>query len=81
MILGAKIFLVTWFITSFEPLQLLADVLYKRSRYIVTDFILEVFTCWKCLSLWAVLILTQDVFISLFFSLVAYVIERGKGNI
>lgn len=81
MILGAKVFLVTWFITNFEPLQVLADVLYKRSHNIVTDLILEVFTCWKCLSLWSILAITQDVFIALFFSLVAYVIERGKGNI
>lgn len=74
--LGVFIFLFTWFITSFEPLQNKIDDLqfhledkYKtrikfKKLFIVlkflTDTIYEIISCHKCLAFWVTLIVTLN---------------------
>ena len=76
MILAVKVWLVAWLVTHNDYIQSAIDNLLFMSSRISTDLLLEVFGCWKCLSFWSVLIFTQDIFLALFFSLLAYVIDK-----
>jgi hypothetical protein len=72
MILAFKVFLVAWLITHFEPLQERIERLYLIKRL---EMLVDILTCFKCLSFWSVLIVTWDVYFAIFASLTAYLYD------
>ena len=72
MILVFKVFLIAWFITHFEPLQERIQRLYLIKRL---ELLVDVLTCFKCLSFWSVLIVTWNVYYAIFASLTAYLYD------
>ena len=72
MILALKVFLITWFITHFEPLQERIERLYLIKRL---EKLIDILTCFKCLSFWSVLIVTWNVYYAIFASLTAYLYD------
>jgi hypothetical protein len=86
MIILIKIFLITWLITSFEPLQdvltNLFDKIYQRTNKNplkrIYDSLYTILTCQKCLSFWTTLIITQNIFMACGVSFVAFIFENGK---
>ena len=75
MILIIKPLLLSWFITNFEPGQSFITWLYKYipKRLKSTRSYLG---CFKCVSFWLTLILTQSLLTAILFSLVAYTYDR-----
>ena len=56
-----KVFLLSWFITRFEPLQMITDTLPDKLVY---NLIKLMVGCLKCVTFWTTIIMTQDVFIA-----------------
>jgi hypothetical protein len=72
MILALKVFLIAWLITHFEPLQERIQRLYLIKRL---ELVIDIVTCFKCLSFWSVLIVTWNVYYAIFASLTAYLYD------
>ena len=75
-ILYIQIYLVVWFITNFEPLNDLIDNMWNKLPTKITDYKLVDYLyigigCQKCLTLWITLLMTGNIFISLFLSMIA----------
>lgn len=56
-----KAFVLAWFITRFEPLQLTIDLLPNK---LVWNMIKLLTGCLKCVSFWTTLFMTGDIFIA-----------------
>lgn len=67
--------LLAWFISEFEPLQTLITMLYKYMP-IKLKFTRTYLECFKCLSFWITLIMTQSFYLAVGFSIIAYVYTR-----
>jgi hypothetical protein len=72
MILSIKIFLIAWFITHFEPIRDRLERLYLIKRL---EKVIDIVTCFKCLSFWSVLIVTWNIYYAIFASLTAYLYD------
>jgi hypothetical protein len=72
MILSIKVFLIAWFITHFEPIRDRLERLYLIKRL---EKVIDIVTCFKCLSFWSVLIVTWNVYYAIFASLIAYLYD------
>ena len=72
MVVALKVFLITWFITHFEPIRDRLERLYLIKRL---EKVLDIVTCFKCLSFWSVLIVTWNVYYAIFASLIAYLYD------
>ena len=73
-----KILLLSKFITSFDPLQWILDILpNKMWKYILV----VIATCFKCCSFWIGLIITGDIFIAAGASYLAYLYTSIEQNI
>jgi hypothetical protein len=59
IILSLKLFILSWVITKFEPLEWIIDLLPDKLIYNTLAYGL---TCLKCLLFWTTLIYTQDIF-------------------
>lgn len=78
MFLEFKLLLIAWFVTHFEPVQELLQKLYLINRI---EKLVDVITCFKCLSFWLVLIGTWDVFLAIVASLIAHLYDSiTEGN-
>lgn len=64
------IFLCAWFVTNFEPLT---RTLHIGLMKLPLRFrgLFEPLFCFKCLTLWSILLITQDVVPALLFSFIA----------
>lgn len=67
--------LLAWFISEFEPLQTLITMLYNYIP-IKLKFTRTYLECFKCLSFWITLIMTQSFYLAVGFSIIAYVYTR-----
>ena len=72
MVTALKVFLITWFITHFEPIRDRLERLYLIKRL---EKLIDILTCFKCLSFWSVLIITWNVYYAIFASLTAYLYD------
>jgi hypothetical protein len=72
MVVALKVFLIAWFITHFEPIRDRLERLYLIKRL---EKVLDIVTCFKCLSFWSVLIVTWNVYYAIFASLIAYLYD------
>lgn len=78
MISIIKILLLSWFVSSFAPLQWLLELIPHK----LTKLILMTITgCWKCCSLWVGLILSGDIWISLIASVIASLLQIIKNKL
>jgi len=72
MITALKVFLIAWFITHFEAIRDRLERLYSIKRL---EMLVDIVTCFKCLSFWSVLIITWNVYYAIFASLIAYLYD------
>jgi hypothetical protein len=86
-----KVFILSWFITRFEPLQWFISKLFliefsekfNKLNKIKNElkFLLETLTtCMKCTSFWLALILTQDIYLSSISSFIGMLYEKTIGK-
>lgn len=79
--LSIKILLICWFFTQFEPIQnrvdLLNNITFKNVWLeSIKSHLFDLLTCLKCLSFWATLIITQDIFAACLIGLAGQIIEK-----
>lgn len=77
-----KIFLVSWFITRFQPIQIyvggilegINEGLFKKKPKIYTIFglIIKPISCIKCCAFWLGIATTGNIFISILVSIIAH---------
>ena len=77
-----KIFVISWFITRFQPIQVyiggvlegINEGLFKRKPTIYTLFglLIKPISCIKCCAFWLGLITTGNIFISIIVSIIAH---------
>jgi hypothetical protein len=72
MVVALTVFLIAWFITHFEPIRDRLERLYLIKRL---EKVIDIVTCFKCLSFWSVLIVTWNVYYAIFASLIAYLYD------
>lgn len=90
-IILSKIFILSWFVTRFEPLQWFIDQFFSfkfnekwndlneiknKSHFLITTLT----TCMKCTSFWLSLIITGDIYVSALSSFIAMLYEKTIGN-
>jgi hypothetical protein len=68
-------FLISWYILENDYTRLALEILYEKSKWTVIDFILEHMTCFKCLSFWMTLALSQSLLFALIASFTAYIYD------
>lgn len=68
-----KIFLLSFLINQFEPLQWILDLLPKT---LLTAIITMLLTCLKCTSFWVGLIISGDIFIASGAFLIGFIIDK-----
>lgn len=61
LLLLGQIFIVSWTITRFKPLEMILELLPDKLLF---NFISLLLTCLTCVSFWTCLIITQDVYLS-----------------
>jgi hypothetical protein len=77
-----QIFLFTWFFTKADFIQQFIDTSFQmlKSEYIAIQLILDkiyiVLGCWKCLTLWTMLYITHDIWMSLMCSFITWMIDK-----
>ena len=73
-----KILLLSWFISSFIPIQWLLELIPWKMVKLIS---IAVTSCWKCCSLWVGLILTGDIWISLGASVISSLLQVAKNKL
>ena len=58
---GIKIFLLSWMITRFQPIQMLMEILPDKLIYNLIKLLL---TCLMCVSFWSSLLITGNIFVA-----------------
>lgn len=67
ILFGAKLFMFSWLMTRFQPIQMLLEALPDK---LLTNIIKLLFSCLMCFSFWTTLIYTGDFF---FASIMAFI--------
>ena len=73
-----KILLLSWFISSFEPIQWLLNEI-KNIWIKIT--LIAITGCFKCASFWIGLLMTGDIWISLGASVIASLLQVLKNKL
>ena len=73
ILLLIKLLLLSWFITSFEPIQMLLDLLPDKIYWNILKLITS---CLKCCAFWITFIYTGDIFMASGISLVAAIFDK-----
>jgi len=77
-----NIYLISWFFTNFEPLQILINKLFlKLPVNMITESIWTVLGCFKCFSLWFTLIITLNPLNAILLSMIAQLHQKLIKNI
>jgi hypothetical protein len=71
-----SIWLVSWFITRFEPLQMVLELL--PNKLILNLFKLLV-TCLKCVNFWATLIWTENIVLASAMAFISFWYDKFIG--
>ena len=71
-----SIWLVSWLITRFEPLQMALELLPNKLLYNLFKLLI---TCLKCVSFWMTLIITEDIFIASGMAFVSFWYDKVIG--
>ena len=75
-ILYLQIYLIVWFLTNFEPLTELIDNLWNKlpsnvTKWRLVDYLYIGIGCSRCLCLYVTFILTGNIFMAIFLSMIA----------
>lgn len=66
-------FFLAWFITNNEYTRFCLDWTYNKSKWKVTDAVLEHLSCMKCLTFWITIAHTQSILAALISSFIAHI--------
>jgi hypothetical protein len=72
------IWLVSWFITRFEPLQMILELLPNKLLYNLFKLLI---TCLKCVSFWITLIYTQNIVLASGMAFISFFYDKFIGPI
>lgn len=72
-----KIFILSWWISKFEPIQWGLDSLPDN---VIKYFLILMSTCLKCSSFWVGLIMTGNIFIACFAAFLGMIYTKTIGN-
>ena len=67
---------VGFFIVEFEPIHYVLDSIKEKAKNKVVDFFVEMFSCWKCMTFWSSIVITQDFYTACVATVGAVLIER-----
>lgn len=73
--------IIGWFIVNFQPLQSLFNWIYSKlpcKEWIHNTR--EHLECFKCVTFWTTLLVTQDIILAMFLSMIAYTYTRVINN-
>ena len=73
-----KCLLLAKFITGFEPIQWLLDILPDN---LIKYLLVVITSCFKCCAFWTTLIYTGDIFIAAGASYIAYLYHNAEQNL
>ena len=73
-----SIWLVSWFITRFEPLQMILEPLPNK---LIINLIKLLITCLKCVSFWGTLIWTHDIILASGMAFISFWYDKWIGPI
>ena len=72
------IWLVSWFITRFEPLQMVLELLPNKLLFNLFKLLI---TCLKCVSFWITLCYTQNIILASGIAFVSFFYDKFIGPI
>ena len=73
-----KIFMISWFVSRFEPIQMVLEVLPNKLAY---NLIRLLTSCLKCLAFWITLIYTGDLFLASLMAFIGFWYDKIIGRI
>jgi hypothetical protein len=73
-----SIWLVSWFITRFEPLQMVLELLPNKLLFNLFKLLI---TCLRCLSFWITLCYTQNIVLASGIAFVSFFYDKFIGPI
>lgn len=73
-----SIWLVSWFITRFEPLQMVLELLPNK---LIPNLIKLIVTCLKCVSFWSTLLVTQNIVLASGMAFISFWYDKWIGPI
>lgn len=73
-----SIWLVSWFITRFEPLQMILELLPNKLLYNLFKLLI---TCLKCLTFWITLVYTQNIVLASAMAFISFWYDKWVGPI
>ena len=73
-----SIWIVSWFITRFEPLQMLLEFVPNK---LIPNLFKLLITCLKCVSFWATLIITQNIILASLMAFISFWYDKWIGPI
>ena len=73
-----SIWLVSWFITRFEPLQMVLELLPNK---LIPNLIKLLVTCLKCVSFWSTLLVTQNIVLASGMAFISFWYDKWIGPI
>jgi len=73
-----QIFILSWLITRFDPLQQIINYIQTQTK--LKDIWFKLFRCMMCLSFWSTLIITHDIFIAATTSFISFWYDRLLGD-
>jgi hypothetical protein len=76
IIILSKVWILSWFITRFEPLTMLLDELPNRLLYNLLRLLLS---CLKCVSFWATLLWTGNIFLASGIAFISFWYDKWIG--
>ena len=71
-----SIWLVSWFITRFEPLQMILELLPNK---LIPNLIKLLVTCLKCVSFWSTLLVTQNIVLASGMAFISFWYDKWIG--
>ena len=88
IILLTKLFLIGWFITEFQPLQSLLDIIASKLYFLsnnqyyrtIIDSLFVVTGCLKCILFWLTLIVTLSPLHAILLSFIGYTYKQIIGK-
>ena len=75
-----KILLLAWFVTRFEPVQWIIDILFEGKEDLTSKLMYLALTCSKCLALWCGIILSQNIFTAIVACFLMVIYEKTIGK-
>ena len=72
------IWLVSWFITRFEPLQMVLELLPNKLLFNLFKLLI---TCLKCVSFWITLVYTQNIILASGMAFISFWYDKFIGPI